>query len=109
MACYEIKISLSGCTKPAPMVRVWLDPDVNVGSVAEVELPLCRQTDMQWSAAFLLAPPKTFLYRVGLYAEPGSIWSISICQRGACCREVFFDSDMLALPKQWLLGTYTAA
>jgi hypothetical protein len=109
MPCYELRVQLKGWTETEPAVRAWLDPDLDAGGLAsEVELPLRRIDDSEWCAAFLLASPKTFLYRIGVAAEPGAIWAVWIRQQGVRTREILFDSDVMACPKQWLLGTCIA-
>jgi hypothetical protein len=109
MPCYELKVRLKRWTVAEPAVRAWLDPDLDAGGLAsEVELPLRRVDQSEWRAAFLLAAPRTFLYRIGVAAEPGTVWVISIRQQGVRPREILFDSDVMACPKQWLLGTCSA-
>jgi hypothetical protein len=44
------------------------------------------------------------MYRVGMLAPPGTIWSLSIQTLGAQGRELLSDSDEVTLPKEWLIG-----
>lgn len=104
MPCYELNVQLNRGTDREPVVRVWVDPDPDADLGSEVELPLRRRAMLEWTAIFI-APRGPFLYRIGLVAEPGSVWEVSIRQRGPRQREVLFDSDLMVSSKQWLLGT----
>ena len=92
-------------------VRVWLDhlPDHGLGS--EHELPLARSGNNEWSATFLLAglSQSSFLYRIGVAAPPGCVWSLEVRRVGRDRgTTVLADSDIVTRRKEWLVGSCSA-
>ena len=57
-----------------------------------------------WSSAFMVCvrSENAFMYRIGITAEPGTVWTLEVREKG---REVLRDSDTVSMPKEWLIGT----
>ncbi len=97
------------CTSPSgarpPRMKAWLDPQPELGLDSEYELCLETVSEDARRALVELDPASPyFLYRVGLVADPGTVWHLSIqdLQSG---RLLYEDSDLLALPKEYLIGS----
>src|SRR5262245_45211533 len=109
MATYELTIAIPGAhARRGGEVRAWIDRNLSSNLGSERELKLKREQG-RWSARFQLRAKdcKRFGVRVGLVAESGALWQVSI-RDCAADRAVFEDSDVLADAKQWLLGTCDA-
>ena len=106
MASYELKVSiLGGPDHDGGDVRAWIDRNLSGNLSSERELKLKRERAC-WSARFQIRVKdcKRFAFRVGLVAESGALWQVSI-RECAVDQVVFEDSDVLVDAKQWLLGT----
>ena len=105
MALIEVRINLeSTLASVTPDVRAWVDLRPEGGLESEIELPLLRSSENEWSGAFMLRDRLDFLYRIGLMAHAGARWSLSVRRRGAS-RELLADGDTLPLAKSWLVGS----
>jgi hypothetical protein len=107
MAVIELAVTLE--LRPAscePQVRAWIDVRPELGLDSEHELPLMRCSPLQWIGFFTVArvPQTYFLYRIGVAAHPGAIWSLVVRRRDRAYA-LLWDADSLALPKLWLAGT----
>jgi hypothetical protein len=103
MSDYKFVLKLDASDQSAPQVRVWVDDQLTGDLSSEQEITLERDSDDQWSAHFTARD--VFMYRVGIYAAPGSRWALSFFSGGNDERELLFDSDELTLAKEWLVGT----
>ena len=106
MSLLLIRIGLELTTPVEPEVRAWVDLHPDAALASEVELPLQRSSGSVWSARLLTAPNASgyFLYRIGLAAHPGAVWSITV-QDGATQSQLLTDGDVAPLTKCWLVGT----
>lgn len=88
-----------------PEVRLWVDLLPEDGLSTEIELPLRRRGERQWTGAFSLREdgPRSFLYRVGVVAHAGASWALAFRDRGTG-RELLADSDLLGGNKAWFTG-----
>jgi len=102
----EFHVRLEAEADCLPEVRAWIDlqPDAGLGS--ETELCLRRAPLNTWVGSFAtpLSSAGYFLYRIGLVAHPGALWSLRIRQTHDD-REVLSDGDVAPLAKSWLVGT----
>jgi hypothetical protein len=103
MSDYLITLKLEAVEDSDVQARVWIDSDLPGDLWSEAELPLDRVGHGAWSGRFSAAQGR-FMYRVGMLAQPGTIWSLSIQNLGEQSRELLFDSDEVTLPKEWLVG-----
>jgi hypothetical protein len=87
-----------------PEARFWLDAQSESGLGSEIELPLSQDGNHEWSGTVALddSTPQ-FLYRMGLLAHEGAIWSLSIRNR-TLGYTLLSDSDELGSAKAWLTG-----
>jgi hypothetical protein len=83
--------------------RIWIDSDLPGDLWSEAELELDHIGPGAWAGRFS-AEHGRFMYRVGMLARPGTIWSLSIQSLGAPTRELLCDSDEVTLPKECLIG-----
>jgi hypothetical protein len=107
MAVVELALTLElGRGVCEPQVRAWIDVRPELGLESENELPLVRRNPLQWIGFFTVAsgPQTYFLYRIGVAAHPGAIWSLLVRRRDRAY-VLLRDADSLALPKLWLAGT----
>ena len=106
MSLLLIRIGLELTTPVDPEVRAWIDLHPDAALASEVELPLQRRSDWEWTARLLTSPNASgyFLYRIGLAAHPGASWSITV-QDAASQRQLLTDGDVAPLTKCWLVGT----
>jgi hypothetical protein len=105
MAAYELHFAIDGkSANRTPDVRIWVDPDLEAGLGTETELSLRSHAENCWSSAFMVCARNTnaFMYRIGIAAEPGMVWTLEVRERG---RAVLSDSDTVSMPKEWLVGT----
>jgi hypothetical protein len=103
MSDYLITLKLEVDEDSDVQARIWIDSDLPGDLWSEAELPLDRVGPGAWSGQFAAAQGR-FMYRVGMLAQPGTIWSLSIQSLGEQGRELLFDSDEVTLPKEWLVG-----
>jgi hypothetical protein len=103
MSDYVITLKLEADDDSDVQARIWIDSDLPGDLWSEAELHLDRVGPGAWSGQFS-ADHGRFMYRVGMLALPGTIWSLSIQSRGDQARELLFDSDEVTLPKEWLVG-----
>jgi hypothetical protein len=103
MSDYQFVLKLEASDQSSPQVRVWVDDQLAGDLSSEQEIKLERTADGVWSAHF--SARDVFMYRVGIYAAPGSQWSLSFFSGGDDARELLFDSDELTAAKEWLVGT----
>ena len=111
MNAYQLTFFLEDDGTERTDVRVWLDHSPELGLGSEHELPLSRSPNNRWSATFVLdgVTHPSFLYRIGVAATPGSVWSLEVRRAGAGqSTTVLADSDVVALPKEWLVGSCSA-
>jgi hypothetical protein len=103
MTKYTIQLNLEVDDDSDVQARIWIDSDLPGDLWSEAELSLDRVGPGAWSGQFSAAQGR-FMYRVGMLAQPGTIWSLSIQSLGGNGRELLFDSDEVTLPKEWLVG-----
>src|SRR5690348_16796011 len=106
MSLLLIRIGLQLTTPVVPEVRAWVDLHPDAALASEVELPLERNSETEWSARLLTSANGSgyFLYRIGLAAHAGAAWSITV-HDGAGHKQLLSDSDVAPLTKCWLVGT----
>jgi hypothetical protein len=105
MAAFELLFEVEATTEHRkPDVRIWVDPDMLAGLGTETELALRSYANNCWSSAFTVTERASigFMYRIGITADPGTVWSLEVRE---CGRAVLNDSDTVAMPKEWLVGT----
>lgn len=100
---YRLTMTLEGAHPDEVEVRAWIDEE---SLVNEHEIELTREAQT-WSGLFS-AEGQAFIYRVGICAPPGSCWSLSVCAAAQDGPELLFDSDMLTMAKEWLVGSCDA-
>lgn len=105
MSAYEMTFSVDG-RADASDVRIFLDSEPQGGLASERELPLRRSADNAWSGTFVVRGDRRegFIYRIGMKAEPGTVWSLEVRESGAAGRALLADSDTVVMPKEWLVG-----
>jgi hypothetical protein len=103
MADYVITLKLEVDDDSDVQARIWIDSDLPGDLWSEAELRLDPLGPGAWSGQFS-ATHGRFMYRVGMLAQPGTIWSLSIQNLGGQGRELLFDSDEVTLPKECLVG-----
>lgn len=103
MSQHQFVLHIDAAEGAAPQVRMWIDEQQTSDLASEKEIALIRDAAFAWSAAFDAQGP--FIYRIGIVAAPGSRWSLSFRSLGEDARELLFDSDELAMTKEWLVGT----
>lgn len=104
---YQLKMTLDGRGSGDAQVRVWIDNELSSDLSSEHELQLVRDDEASWSGLFS-AEGDGFVYRVGICASPGTAWSLSVRDEAGQGDELLFDSDLLTMAKEWLLGTCEA-
>lgn len=92
-------------TTPVPEVRLLVDLE-SIGSLhSETEVAL--QADDHWAfrGSFAVEHPcaASLLYRLGICAPSGTLWTLRI--RDAKDRCLLKDADTLDAPKSWLVGS----
>jgi hypothetical protein len=104
---YELRVKIVGSEPTESEVRAWIDRNLAGDLATEEELPLRRDEDGAWLGEFDLSDncDPGFAYRIGVVAESGAVWSLSIGQRGNAESILLEDSDVLTERKHWLLGT----
>ena len=103
MPNYVITLKLEVNDLSDVQTRIWIDSDLPGDLWSETELELEQLGPGVWAGRFS-AEHGRFMYRVGMLAPPGTIWSLSIQTLGAQGRELLSDSDEVTLPKEWLIG-----
>jgi hypothetical protein len=106
MSDYHFTIKLEDISEGAPQVRVWIDDQLAGDLSSEKEIVLVRETRDSWTAQ-VSTQGSSFIYRVGIFAAPGTRWSLSFRDERDQ-QELLFDSDELTMPKEWLVGTCEA-
>jgi hypothetical protein len=104
MSDYQLTLTIESADERTPQVRVWIDDQPAGDLSSEQEIKLVRESDASWCARFS-SRGDAFIYRVGIYAAPNSRWSLSLRAAGDDGEEFLFDSDELAMTKEWLVGT----
>jgi hypothetical protein len=104
---YELRVEIESSEPTEPEVRAWIDQHLHGDLATEVELKLRRDEDGAWLGEFDLSDSDDagFAYRVGVVAESGAVWTLSIGQRGNEAFKLLEDSDVLTERKHWLVGT----
>lgn len=108
MSDYQLTMTLEGVDSSAAQVRVWIDPRPTGDLTSEREIELVRDAEASWSGMFS-AEGEAFTYRVGIRAEAGGCWSLSVRDAGRDGEELLFDSDLLTMAKEWLVGSCESA
>lgn len=103
MTDYLIKLKLEVDADSTAQARIWIDGAIPGDLWSETEVALEHDGQGAYSGRFT-APEGRFMYRVGMLARPGTIWSLSIQALGSNGHELLFDSDEVTLPKEWLVG-----
>ena len=103
MSEYQLKMTLGGIGSAVAQVRVWIDSQLTSDLSSEHELELVRDDEASWSGLFS-ASGEGFVYRVGICAAPGTAWSLSVREANNG-DELLFDSDLLTMAKEWLVGS----
>lgn len=89
----------------APEVRLLVDLESSCSLHSETEVAL--QLDGKWAyrGSFVVEQtvPSSLLYRLGICAVPGTLWTLRI--RDADSRYLLSDADTLDTPKSWLVGS----
>ena len=106
MPDYRLVMTLEGVKNESAQVRAFIDEPAST-LASEHEVPLVRDEVESWSGLFT-AEGDMFSYRVGICAPPGSCWSLSVRAATDDSCEVLFDSDVLTMAKEWLVGTCEA-
>jgi hypothetical protein len=101
---YQVKLTLHGVGSSDAQVRLWIDTELGGDLDCEQEVELVSAEEASWSGLFS-AKREAFMYRVGICATPGTAWSLSVRDARANGRELLFDSDMLVMAKEWLIGS----
>lgn len=104
MSEYQLKMTLDGMGSGEAQVRVWIDSQLTSDLSSEHELELVRDDEASWSGLFS-AEGEGFVYRVGICAAPGTAWSLSVRDAAGNGDELLFDSDLLTMAKEWLVGS----
>lgn len=104
MSAYQLTMRLEGIDPNEAQVRVWIDAQPTGDLSSEQEIELVRDEEASWSGLFS-AEGEAFIYRVGIRAAPGSCWSLSVRDAAQDGEELLFDSDMLTMAKEWLIGS----
>ena len=81
MSDYLITLKLEVDEDSDVQARIWIDSDLPGDLWSEAELKLERVEPGAWSGQFF-AEQGRFMYRVGILALPGTIWSLSIQSLG---------------------------
>lgn len=104
--CVSIDFKGADADRCKPEARAFIDlaPDDGFGS--EHELPLQRLGQAQWLGAFVLGAeqPEHFLYRLGLVAQAGAEFWLTVRHHGLAC-DLLMDGDTLPAAKCWMVGT----
>lgn len=87
-----------------PEARFWVDAQSERGLNTEIELPLTARGEGGWSGTLALEDETAqFLYRLGLRAHPGALWTLTIRNKNAGYT-LLSDTDELGAGKAWLTG-----
>jgi hypothetical protein len=106
VATVELCLKLPPSTAAAaPEVRLLVDLESSCSLHSETEVAL--QLDGKWAyrGSFVVeqSVPSSLLYRLGICAVPGTLWTLRI--RDADDRYLLSDADTLDAPKSWLVGS----
>jgi len=104
MSEYQLTMTLDGVGSSDAQVRVWVDTQLTGDLDCEHEIDLVCDDEMSWSGLFA-AEDEVFIFRVGIYATPGTAWSLSVRDASANGDELLFDADMLTMAKEWVIGS----
>lgn len=104
MSGYQLKLTLDGTDASEAQVRAWIDTELTGDLSCEQEIDLVRDEEASWSGLFSMEG-EMFMYRVGIRAAPGTAWSLSVRNAGSEGGELLFDSDLLTMTKEWLIGS----
>lgn len=107
MVRFEINFEFNVEIEDAAL-RIWIDgaPDADLDS--ETEIPLTH--DGRRFTAIVdddqIDPDRGFWLRVAMAGQPGTWWDLEVRQQGEHSQKpIFHDSDVLTLPKEWLVAT----
>jgi hypothetical protein len=105
MTMIEMRIWVEAGDGRAPEVQAFVDLEPDCGLGAENVLPLQQLGHHEWVGMFCIADRATrFLYRVGIAAEEGADWSLTVRDRGLEL-DLFSDADSLPASKSWFVGS----
>ena len=104
MSDYQLTMTIESADGCEPQVRVWIDDQLAGDLSSEQEIELVRENKLSWCAN-VSSRADVFMYRVGIYAAPGSRWTLSLRDAAQGGEELLFDSDQLTMYKEWLVGT----
>ena len=105
MSEFQLKMTLDGVNASDAQVRVWIDTELGGDLSCEQEIDLVRDDEeSSWSGLFS-AEGEAFIYRVGIRATPGTAWSLSVRDASSDGEELLYDSDLLTMAKEWLIGS----
>ena len=96
-------MTVEGADSCVAQVRVWIDGQLQGDLSSEQELDLVHDDEVSWSGLFS-SEGEAFIYRIGICATPGSCWSLSV-RDNRDGNELLFDSDLLTMAKEWLVGS----
>lgn len=101
----DVSIELkTGRTTLVPEARFWVDSQSERGLNSEIELPLKRGSGNSWSGTLAIEKKSSqLLYRLGLLAHAGAVWSLTIRNRTQRYT-LLSDTDELGAGKAWLTG-----
>jgi len=88
-------------------LRVWVDGALDSDLSSETEIPLTHE-GRRFTATFdnaQIDPDRGFWLRVAMAGQPGTWWDLEVRQHGDGKQPIFHDSDVLTLPKEWLVAT----
>ena len=89
-------------------LRVWVDNTLDSGLDSETEIPLTHDGSRRFTATFEGNQIDTYGYfwlRIAIAGRPGTWWDLEVRQHGDEDQPIFQDSDVLTLPKEWLVAT----
>lgn len=89
-------------------LRVWVDDTIDSDLDSETEIPLTHDGDGRYTATFddnQIDTNRCFWLRIAIAGQPGTWWDLEVRQHGDEKQPIFHDSDVLTLPKEWLVAT----
>ena len=105
MSEFQLKMTLDCLNASDAQVRVWIDTELGGDLSCKQEIDLVRDDEeSSWSGLFS-AEGEAFIYRVGIRATPGTAWSLSVRDARSDGEELLYDSDLLTMAKEWLIGS----
>lgn len=88
-------------------LRVWIDGALDSDLDSETEIPLTHD-GRRYTATFddkQLDASGCFWLRVAIVGKPGAWWDLEVREQGDGRQPIYHDSDVLTLPKEWLVAT----